>query len=69
VPSKGLIPYATFDSDGKDEITILFSSIEKYIQESDVRESALYMLEIQDVLQKLKININNKETNPRKRLF
>lgn len=62
--STGLIPYGT-----DEDISTLFDSIEKYILESDPKQSALAMLEIQETLTKIKVNIQHQEKNPHKRLF
>lgn len=64
--SKGLIPY---DSDNN--IEKLFNSIEKYIQTPDTesKQSAIAMYEIQDSLSKLRMNIQHQEKDIHKRLF
>lgn len=64
--SKGLIPY---DSDNN--IEKLFDSIEKYIQTPDTefKQSAIAMYEIQDNLSKLRMDIQHQEKDPHKRLF
>lgn len=63
--ANGLLPYMDIS-----EISSLFNCIEKYISsENDNRESALNMLEIQQIITKVRIDINNKFDEPRKRLF
>ena len=64
--SKGLIPY---DSDNT--VEKLFDSIEKYIQTPDTefKQSAIAMYEIQDSLSKLRTDIQHQEKDIHKRLF
>lgn len=62
--STNLIPYST-----NKDINKLFNNIQKYIQTSDDKQSALAMLEIQEALTKLKVNIQYQEKNSHKRLF
>lgn len=64
--SKGLIPYDSDNNIGK-----LFDSIEKYIQTPDTefKQSAIAMYEIQDNLSKLRMDIQHQEKDPHKRLF
>ena len=64
--SKGLIPYDSDNNIGK-----LFDSIEKYIQtpDTELKQSAIAMYEIQDSLSQLRINKQHPEKNTPKRLF
>lgn len=64
--SKGLIPYDSDNNIGK-----LFDSIEKYIQtpDTELKQSAIAMYEIQDNLSKLRMNIQHQEKDIHKRLF
>lgn len=64
--SKGLIPYDSDNNIGK-----LFDSIEKYIQtpDTELKQSAIAMYEIQDSLSKLRMNIQHQEKDIHKRLF
>ena len=62
--SKELLPYDSDNTIGK-----LFDSIEKYIKETDNKQSAIAMYEIQDSLSQLRINKQHPEKDTPKRLF
>lgn len=64
--SAGLIPYSS-----ETELSDLFGSIEKYIRTPDTesKQSAIAMYEIQDNLSKLRMNIQHQEKDIHKRLF
>lgn len=62
--SNELLPYDSDNTIGK-----LFNSIEKYIKETDNKQSAIAMYEIQDSLSQLRINKQHPEKNTPKRLF
>ena len=62
--SEELLPY---DSDNT--IEKLFNSIKKYIKETDNKQSAIAMYEIQDSLSQLKINKQHQEKDTHKKLY
>lgn len=62
--SNELLPYDSDNTIGK-----LFDSIEKYIKETDTKQSAIAMYEIQDSLSQLRINKQHPEKGTHKRLF
>lgn len=62
--SKGIIPFCT-----QNEIESLFTKIEEFMQETEDRASSITLLELQQILTKIKYNINHEEKDPHKRLY
>lgn len=62
--SEKLLPYDSDNTVGK-----LFDSIEKYIKETDSKQSAIAMYEIQDSLSQLRINKQYQEKDTHKKLY
>ena len=62
--SEKLLPYDSDNTIGK-----LFDSIEKYIKETDNKQSAIAMYEIQDSLSQLRINKQYQEKDTHKKLY
>ena len=62
--SEELLPYDSDNTVGK-----LFDSIEKYIKETDSKQSAIAMYEIQDSLSQLRINKQYQEKDTHKKLY